>query len=74
MLWKGREVRSRTEYILGTDCRIFRNVSVRDPWHNSDNYMVLGCLPSASLTEHKRYLGGKETVANEAADKANTGR
>ena len=60
MLWKGREVRSRTDYILGTDRRLFGNVSVREPRHNSDHYMVLGCLPSASLTEHKRYLGGRK--------------
>ena len=42
---KGREVRYRTDYILGTDRRLFRNVAVRDPQHNSDHYMVLGCLP-----------------------------
>ena len=60
MLQRGREVRSRTDYILGTDCRLFGNVSIRDPRHNSDHYMVLGCLPSASLTEHKRYLGGSK--------------
>ena len=29
MLQKGREVRSRTDYILGTDRRLFGNVSVR---------------------------------------------
>ena len=50
MLWKGRDVRYRTDYILGTDRRLFWNVSVRDPRHNSDHYMVLSCLPSASLT------------------------
>ena len=37
MIREGREVRSRTEYILGTDCRLFGNVSVRDPMHNSDH-------------------------------------
>ena len=42
MLWKGREVQSRTDFILGTDCRLFGNVSVRDPRQNSDHYMVLG--------------------------------
>ena len=42
MLQKGLEVRSRTDYILGTDHRLFRNVAVRDPRHNSDHYMVLG--------------------------------
>ena len=60
ILQKGREVCYRTDYILGTDHRLFRNVSVRDPRHNLDHYMVLGCLPSASLTEHKRYLGGRK--------------
>ena len=60
ILWNGREVWSRTDYILSTDSRLFRNVAVRDPWHNSDHYMVLGCLPSFPLTEHKRYLGGRK--------------
>ena len=55
-LQKGREVRSGTDYILGTDRRLFGDFSVRDPWHNLDHYMVLGCLTSASLMEHKRYL------------------
>ena len=53
-------MRSRTYYILGTDQRLFRNVTVRDPWHNSYHYMVLGCLPIAPLSETKRYLGGKK--------------
>ena len=49
MIREGREVRSRTDYILGTDCRLFGNVSARDPRHNSDHYMVMGCLRSSSL-------------------------
>ena len=53
-------MRSRTDYILGTDRRLFSNVTVQDPRHNSDNYMVLGCLPSAPLSETKRYLGGRK--------------
>ena len=60
MIRKVREVRSWTDYILGTDHRLFRNVAVRDPRHNSDHYMVLGCRPSAPPTEHKRYLGGRK--------------
>ena len=60
MLRKGREMRFRTDYILGTDRRLFGDIFVRDPRHNSDHYMVLGCLPIASLTEHKRYLGGRK--------------
>ena len=30
----GRGIRSRTDYILGMDFRIFWNLSVRDPRHN----------------------------------------
>ena len=60
MIREGREVWSRTDYIMGTDCRLFGNVSVLYPMHNSDHYMVLGCLHSASLKEHSRYLGGRK--------------
>ena len=60
MLRKRREVQSQTYYILGTDRRLFGNVSVRDPRQNSDHYMVLGCLPSAYLTKHNRYLEGRK--------------
>ena len=59
MLWNRREVRSWTDFILGMVRRLSGNVAVQDPWHISDHYMVLGCLPSAPLTEHKRYLGGR---------------
>ena len=52
MIQAGREVRYRTGYTLGTDRRLFWNVFVRDPRHNSDHYMVLGCLRSAPLSEH----------------------
>ena len=62
MIREGREVRSRTDYILGMDCRLFGNVSVRHPRHNSDHYMVLGCLHSASLKEHVRYLRGRKNL------------
>ena len=41
MLWHGREVRSRTNYIMGSDCLIFRNVTVRYPRHNSNHFMVI---------------------------------
>ena len=44
MAWEGKLVRSRTDYILGTDHCLFWNVSVWDPRHNTDHYMVLGCL------------------------------
>ena len=60
MIREGMEVRSRTDHILGTDHHLFGNVSVRDPRHNSDHYMVLCCLHSASLREHTRYLRGRK--------------
>ena len=63
MIQEVREVRSQTDYILGTDRRLFGNVSVRDPRHNSDHYLVLGCLYSASLKEHTQYLGGGKKLS-----------
>ena len=44
MVRGGKAVRSRTDYILGTDRSLFRNVAVRDPRYNSDHYMVMGLL------------------------------
>ena len=60
MIWAGREVRSWTDYILGIDRRLFLNVSVRDPRHNSYHYIVLGCIRSAPLREQSTYLGGRK--------------
>ena len=37
----GKVIRSRTDYLLGTDCSLFRNVAVQDPRYNSDHYMVV---------------------------------
>ena len=48
------------DYILDTDRHLIGNVSVRDPRHNSDHYMVLFCLHSSPLREHARYLGGAQ--------------
>ena len=42
MVWEGKLVRSRTEYLLGTDRCLFRNVSARDPRHKTDHFMVVG--------------------------------
>ena len=55
-------MRSWTNYIMGTDCRLFGNVSARDPRHNSDHYVVLGCLHSAPLRDHARYFGGHNQI------------
>ena len=38
----GRQVRSWTNYILGTEIHMFQNVAVRDARHNMDHYLVLG--------------------------------
>ena len=62
MIREEREVRSQTYYILGTDLRLIGNVSVRDPMHNSDHYIVLGCLHSASLKENAGYLRGRKKL------------
>ena len=60
MIWAGREVRSWTDYILGTDQRLFLNVSVWDLSYNSYHYIVLGCIRSAPLREQSTYLGGRK--------------
>ena len=56
MVREGKVVQSRTDYILGTDCRLFWNVSVQEQRHNSNQYMVLLCLHSAPEREHTKYL------------------
>ena len=56
MVRLGREVQSWKYYILWKDCCLFRNVYVRDPRHNLDHYMVIGCLHRAPLREHTEYL------------------
>ena len=60
MVRAGREVRPRTDYIMGMDRCLFWNVSVCDPRHNSDHYLVLGCLQSAPLRENYKYLGRRK--------------
>ena len=62
MVREGKLVRSRTDYILGTNRSLFWNVSVRDPRHNTDHYMVLGCLRSAPEREHAKYLTGRKNL------------
>ena len=62
MVREGKVVRFRTDYILGTDRRLFWKVSVWDPWHNTNHYMVLGCLCSAPKREHTKYLMGRKRL------------
>ena len=57
MAYLGREVRSWMDYILGMDLYLFRNMSIQDHRHNSDHYLILGRLHSATLREHTKYLG-----------------
>ena len=45
----GEAIRSRTDYILGTDLSLFRNVAVQDPRYNSDHYMVVGLLRGGTV-------------------------
>ena len=53
------EVRYRTDYIIGTHCRLFQDVTFWDTQHQSDHYMVLGCLrgePEKEITGYLRKL------------------
>ena len=52
MLRRGREVRYRTDYVLGKDYCLLQNVLVWDARHNIDHYLVLGSLREAASTEH----------------------
>ena len=58
----GKAVRSRTDYILGTDRSFFRTVAVRDPRHNSDHYMVMVLLRGGTGREHVKYIVGRRRM------------
>ena len=60
MVRAGREMRPQTYYILGTDPHLFWDVSVRDPRHNLDQYLVLGYPHRTPLREHSEYHGGRK--------------
>ena len=62
MVREGKAVRSRTDYILGTDRSLFRNEAVRDPRHNSDHYMVMGLLRGGTGWEHAKYIAGRRRI------------
>ena len=49
---KGREVQSQTDYLLGTDRRLFHNVSIWYPWHSLDHFIVLGYICGATQWEN----------------------
>ena len=56
---RDRVVHYRTNYLLGTDRRIYQNVLVWDTRHNSDHFLVLGCIRGESAQEHVYYLGSR---------------
>ena len=53
----GREVQSQIDYILWTYSRLFRSVSVWEYRHNSDYFVVIGCICGAALRDISSYLG-----------------
>lgn len=61
--WQERQgaiIRSRCDYILGLDRRIFSKVCLKDPrCFTSDHYMVVGKLLSAPLSSNLSYLRGR---------------
>ena len=62
MLRGGKAIRSWTDYLLGTDRSLFRNVAVRDPRYNSDHYMVVGLLRGGTTRDHIRYIAGRRRI------------
>ena len=68
MVQQGREVRSRMDYILGYDRRIFRNVAVRYLRHNSDHFLVMGCLHGAPQGSTHATSGGRCVSLSDCQD------
>ena len=62
MVREGKIVRSRTDYILGTDRSLFRNESFQDRRHNTNHFMMVGCLRSAPEREHAKYITGRKKL------------
>lgn len=58
---RGTLNRSRCDYILGTDRRLFQTVSIRDPRHySSDHYMLKARLLLSPKKSHKTHLQGRK--------------
>ena len=62
MVRGGKSVRSRTDYILGTDRSLFKDVAVRDPRQTSDHYMVMGLLRGGTVREHIRCIARRQRL------------
>ena len=57
----GKLLRSRCDYILGTDRRLFETVGIRDPRHySSDHYMIMARYLIRPTPSHKSYLRGRK--------------
>ena len=54
-------IRSRCDYILGSDRRMFINMAIRDPrLYSSDHYCIVGDLRSSTLKCNRAYLRGRK--------------
>ena len=73
MVREGKLVRFQTDYLLGTDRSLFRNVSARYPRYNTDHFMVVGCLRSAPEQEHARNIKGRRKMPSQATDGTHEG-
>ena len=51
----------KTDYILGIDYCMIQNVTVRNERHNTDHYLVMGCLHGAVPSGHSHYLGKRKS-------------
>jgi hypothetical protein len=64
--WQIRDsklIRSRCDYILGTDRRLFTTVSIRDPrYFSSDHYMLIARYLISPTPSHKLYLKGRKRL------------
>ena len=52
MIHFGQEVRYRTDHILETDCCLFQNLATNYPKHNTNHYILLGCLSGVTHIVH----------------------
>ena len=55
-------IRSRCDYICGSDRRLFQKVSIRRPRYDTDHFMVSAVLLSSLPKSHKKYLQGRRRL------------
>ena len=57
----GQTFRSRCDYILATDRRLFQSVTMKNPRHySSDHFMLVGKYLAQPAKQHKGYLRGRK--------------